>query len=400
VHGREGEVNVSPGRARHPLSRAFREACALAGLPPRSEAYAGEQSGAFYTLATVSPQGLRASTAEAFLRPARRRPNLEILTGWTAERLIIEGRRVRGAQISRGGETRDLAATGEVVVSCGAYGSPTLLLRSGIGPAAELAALGLTVAADLPGVGANLQDHLGAGISKLVDIPTYNAPRGLWQYLSYGAAFAFARRGPIATQVVQAMAFGRVDGGQGAPDYMLNFLPLCIDYRQSPPALHDRPGVHVGVNLCRPRSRGRLDLASPDPKVPPRIAHALLSDDHDAAVFAAGLMKTSQVYKAQPLARHVVAANVPDREPADAAGWIAYVRERGGPSYHPVGTCRMGSGPLAVVDAKLQVRGVEGLRVADASIMPNITSGNTAAPTMAVAEKAADLIRAGGRASP
>jgi choline dehydrogenase len=393
LHGHDGPLPVSRGRARHPLSAAFLGACEEVGLPRRQEASGGDQSGAFYTLAFITPGGLRANAADAFLKPARGRPNLEVLTGWTAERLLFDGRRARGVRVVRDGEARNVMATREVVVSCGAYGSPTLLLRSGVGPGAALAKLGLEVAADLPGVGQNLQDHLGAGISKLVDVATYNAPHNLWRYLNYGAAFAFARRGPIATHVVQAMAFGRRSLGAGPPEYMLSFLPLCIDYRRSPPALHDRPGVHIGVNVCRPKSRGGLSLASPDPADPPRIEHRLLSDEDDAAILAAGLAKTSQLFAAGPLARHVVGPNTPETEPSDRAGWIEYVRDRAGPSYHPAGTCRMGRGAGAVVDEQLRVRGLEGLRVADASIMPQLTSGNTAAPTMMIAEKAADLIR-------
>jgi choline dehydrogenase len=392
--GTGGPQKVTPPRATHPLAEAFIEACAEQGMPRRADYCSGETLGAFRVDGLIGPDGLRCSTADGHLRPAMGRPNLTVLSEATAERIVFEGRRAVGVQVRQGETVRTHRARQEVIVAAGAYGSPALLMRSGLGEAAALAALGIEVVADLPQVGRNLRDHIGAGISKLVTVPTYNSPRGLPQLIAYGLEFLFKRTGPLASTVVQAMAYGRSDPSLAEPDFMLSFLPICIDYRATPPALHAQPGINVGINICRPRSSGQVVLASADPRDPPRAHHRLLDDPHDVEVLAKGLAATAAVLASPAFARYVAAPCNPEIEPGDLAGWAEHARRVGGSSYHPVGTCRMGRQGEAVVSPTLEVYGVSGLRVADASIMPTLTSGNTAAPTIMIAERASELIAA------
>lgn len=390
--GALGPQKVSPPRATHPLAEAFIDACAEQGMPRRRDFAMGETLGAFRVDGFIGADGLRYSTADAYLRPVMRRSNLTVLTEATAERIVFDGRRAVAVDVRRGETVTRHRAGQEIVVAAGAYGSPALLMRSGLGEATTLTGLGIDVVADLREVGRNLRDHVGAGISKLVNVPTYNSPLGLAQYLAYGLEFLFTRRGPLASTVVQAMAYGKSDEALDEPDFMASFLPICIDYRSTPPALHASPGINVGVNICRPKSSGQVVLASADPRDPPRAHHRLLDDERDLEVLSKGLAATARVLASPAFARFVVESCNPAEEPADLAGWAEHARRSGGSSYHPVGTCRMGREGGAVVSPTLQVWGVTGLRVADASIMPALTSGNTAAPTIMIAEKAADLI--------
>jgi choline dehydrogenase len=390
--GALGPQKVSPPRATHPLAEAFIEACAEQGMPRRGDYCRGEAYGAFRVDGFIGVDGLRCSTADGYLRPVLGRRNLVVLTDAVVERIVFEGRRAVGVRVRQGESVVEHRAGQEVVVCAGAYGSPALLMRSGVGEAAALSALGLDVVADLPEVGRNLRDHLGVGISKLVNVPTYNSPRGLLRYAGFGLQYLLTRKGPLASSVVQAMAYGKSEEALDEPDFMLSFLPLCIDYRSSPPALHARPGINVGANICRPKSSGQVVLASADPREPPRAHHRLLDAEDDLAVLAKALARTAAILASPAFARFVVEPCSPAEEPSDLAGWAEHARRSGGSSYHPVGTCRMGREGEAVVSSRLEVHGVAGLRVADASIMPTLTSGNTAAPTIMIAEKAADLI--------
>lgn len=392
AHGQDGSLAVEPARARHPLAKAFITACEANGFDFRDEYCAGEQEGAFYTLATICRSGLRSSSARSFLANVNKRSNLTVIPDCQANAILFDGNRASGVRTTYQDVNVDFNASKEVIVCCGTYGSPTLLQRSGIGSAEQLSQAGVKVRHDMPAVGQNLREHFSSSISKLVNQPTYNAPMGLKQYLSYGLQYAFRRRGPIATPVVQAMAYGRSTHAENAPDFMLNFIPFCIDYRQSPPALHSEPGVVIGAQVCRPKCRGSLHISSPDPLTPPTINHRLLDDEKDLHILVHALKTSQSIFDSSAMSAHVQKNNNPETVPADDDEWIDYILKTVGPSYHPVGTCRMGLDDDSVVDTELKVRGVTGLRVADASIMPMTPSANTQAAVYMIAEKVSSLI--------
>ena len=391
AHGALGPLAVSPPRVLHPLAKAFIAACGESGLPEREDYCAGEQDGAFVVLGTTD-KGERADTGRAFLTEAARRPNLRIITRAEAQTLVFEGSRACGVHVREPGGEQTYRAN-EVIVSCGAIGSPALLQRSGIGPADSLRALGIGVVADLPGVGANLQEHPSIGISRLVNQPTYNSrmtPLGLGLAM---AEYVLFRRGMMSSIAVHAMGCARTEPGATDPDVALSFLPLCIDLRSAPPRPHKSPGVTIAANVCHPATRGRVSLVAREGGYQPLIEHQMLGDDRDLERLVAAGRLIEQIFEAPALRRCVVARNSPETAPGSDEAWRDYVRSNVGLGYHPVGTCRMGEDTGAVVDPLLRVRGIEGLRVIDASVMPRITSGNTNAPTIMIAERAADLIR-------
>ncbi|MBV9512015.1 MAG: GMC family oxidoreductase N-terminal domain-containing protein [Caulobacteraceae bacterium] len=392
-HGSLGQLSVSPGRTRHELTDVFVAACAEAGLPTLADYCGGEPEGAFPVLNTTGG-GQRSSTAKAFLEPAMHRPNLKVMTDCLVDKVLVEQGRAVGLRVRQAGRTLDLKAAGEVIVSAGAIGSPAILLRSGIGPAEHLRALGIEVVRDLPGVGRNLQEHSSASISKLVDVPTYNSPFGLGVVVRNMFQYLMLKQGPMTSAAVQAMAYGKSTPDQPYPDYVLSFLPLAISFAGGKPGMHPKPGINIAGNVTRPRSRGEIRLRSADPEDKPIIDHRLFGDEHDVHVLTAMCKTIARIYEAPALKRHIVAENTPSPLPQTDAEWEAYIRATGGIGYHPTSSCSMGEGPMAVSDAELRVRGVPGLRVIDASAMPNIISGNTNAPTIMIGEKGADLVKA------
>jgi len=391
-HGSLGELAVAPATTIHPLAHAFVDSCAQAGMPLRDEYCAGDAAGAFYSLTTIE-NGRRCSARDAFLKPAMNRQNLRIVTDCVVDRIELhDGRAVR-VLAKRGGSPCIFEANGEIILSAGTLASPAILLRSGIGPAHELIRNDIPVQHELPGVGANLHDHNGVSIAKFVDIETYNQYTSPHRAIPHLLRYLLTRRGVMNTSVVHAMAYASSKPGLPEPDTVISFMPYCVDVTGSAPAMHKRAGISIGAHPGRPKSRGRLTLFDRDPESRPRIENRLLGHPDDLAVLRAGMKLIQRIYSTGDLARHVTGDLTPNPIPETDEEWDAFVRSQARGCYHPVGTCRMGVDSDAVVDAELRVHGVPGLRVIDASIMPNITSGNTNAPTMMIAERGADLIR-------
>jgi choline dehydrogenase len=392
LHGAGGEWRVEEMRLSWEILDAFRAAAAEIGIPKTDDFNRGDNEGCGY-FQVNQKRGVRWSTAKAFLRPARARPNLEVATGVEAARIAFDGRCAIGVHVRRGGGEAYAAVKGELILAAGAIGSPQLLQLSGVGPAGLLEEHGILPVHVLGGVGANLQDHLQLrliyrveGTRTLNEQASRLLARG-WMGIEY---FLF-RRGPLTMAPSQLGAFAKSDPARATPDLQYHVQPLSLDKFGDP--LHPFPAFTASVCNLRPESRGEVRIRSQEPGVAPAIRPNYLATEADRMVAAAAIRLTRRICAAPALARFRPAEFKPgpefqsDAELAQAAGAI------GTTIFHPVGTCRMGADPAAVVDDRLRVHGLEGLRVVDASIMPTITSGNTNAPVIMIAEKAADLIR-------
>ena len=389
-HATDGPMGVALPRKIHPLSHAFVDACADIGYRKVEDYCAGDIDGAFIAYVTQK-NGQRSSAALAFLKPAMKRPNLTVITDAMVGKVLIEDGRASGVQYVKDGQSRTVAAKREVIVSASSLASPAILLRSGIGPAAELSALGIELKVDAPDVGKNLQEHASVQTSVTVDIPTVNTKMGpihiglgLIQYLLSG-------RGIMSITPVEGMAFLRSKPGLAQPDIKLQFGPFAYDPVSRKP--HHKPGIVVYTNVAKPRSRGEIRLRSADPMDAPIINHRLVGDPEDMAALIRGLKAVDDILHAPSFAKHLTGRIAPAQKPQTDAEWEERIRSTAGIGYHPVGTCRMGGDDRSVVDPRLRVRGVSGLRVADGSIMPIMPSANTNAPAIMIGEKAADMIR-------
>jgi choline dehydrogenase len=391
VHGSNGPLSVSPPRVLHPLVHAFLEAAAQTGMPTRKEYCAGDLSGAFLVYGTTR-NGKRCSTRRAYIDRVLHRPNLTVMTRALVDRVIFKSHRAMGVSAIVKGERREFAAAREVLLSAGTLASPGILLRSGVGPGDELAALGISVVSDIPGVGRNVQEHCGVSQCRQTNVPTYNTMLGPLSLLRSLAQYVVGKRGMLASIAVHAMAYARSEPSLPEPDLAMSFVPLAMSLVGGHPALAKQPGILIGSQVLRPRGRGRIRLRDTSVESRPIIEHALLSDARDFELTLAGCRLVADVFAAPALRPHIVGHLEPPEMPRNDTEWEQFIRSRVGIGYHAVGSCRMGTDSNAVVDLNLRVRGVSGLRVVDASIMPNIISGNTNAPTIAVAEKAAELI--------
>ena len=388
----QGPLRVSNLRTTHPLSELFIAAAQAYGIPHNPD-FAGRTIEGVGPVQATQRRGWRHSAADAYVKPARRRRNLEIRLRAQASRIGFDGRRATGIEYRRpDGSIESVTAGRSVIVSAGAVASPQLLMVSGIGPAVTLRKLGIEVSHDLPGVGQNLQDHVGAYLNYRVDQPTYNSERSLLRRSRHALDWLMFGRGPGTTPGALAMAFVR--SGPDAPDcdLQLHFTP--VGYKLTPDALIvlDEPVVTAIPNVNRPASRGEITIAGSDMRLPPVIRPKLLGHARDVEVLRRGGRILRDIFKTAPLARHVVAELAPGPEVVTDAEWESYLRSDSVTIFHPCGTCRMGVGPDAVVDPGLRVRGIAALHVVDASIMPHLVSGNINAPVMMIGERGADLV--------
>ncbi|MSQ25278.1 MAG: glucose-methanol-choline oxidoreductase [Dehalococcoidia bacterium] len=406
-----GPIHTGRIRLEHPLARAYLEAAKSAGYTENAD-YNGERQEGASWVQVNQRRGLRHSTARAYLAPARWRRNLVVQTGALATRVLFEGSRAVGVEYVRGGKTVQARASREVVVCGGTIASPKLLLLSGVGPANDLQQHGISVTADVPGVGKNLHDHLMLRMLWDVNVRTLNKelnPRGV---VKHGLHYLWNGRGVAASTGQHAMIFMKLRPDSPTPDIAAGILPLGMtigfgkegsargrNLKQNPYGMRlmDGDSATVISVFLHPRGRGEVTLRSARAEDAPVVRYPLFSDARDAADVAAGVREVLRLFQQAPL-RAVMERQVqPPPEVESQEKLEAYVLREGACGQHPVGTCKMGGAQdrMAVVDARLRVRGVQGLRVADASVMPAVTSGNTNAPTIMIGEKAAAMILEG-----
>ncbi len=390
-HGVGGPLCVSDPSEPHPLCEAFFDAAEACGYPRNPDFNGATQAGFGYNQVTQR-RGRRCSTAVGYLRPARSRANLSVATDAHATRIVLSGKRAAGIEYLRGGTPQSAHARGEVILAAGAFNSPQLMQLSGLGPAAHLQALGIPLVADMPGVGANLQDHYNGRLvfecaraftlNDVVGSPLRKLREGLRYYLT--------RKGFLTMAASTATGFVATEPGASRPDVQIGLVLYSTD--KFGDTLHRFSGFTLLVRLLKPESRGTVLVKSADPLEAPAIRPNYLSAPRDGEILVAGMKIARRLVDAGPMRRYVARAHEPAQPFANDDEWLQYLRARGGISFHPVGTCRMGPDADAVVDERLRVRGVERLRVVDASIMPTLVSGNTNAPTIMIGEKGADMI--------
>jgi choline dehydrogenase len=396
-HGTSGPMRVTHIRRPNPLNQAFLEAMAALNFK-RCDDFNGADPEGYGPRQGTIRDGRRESTASAYLRPAMRRSNLQVLTGALVHRVLIESGRAAGVELGLRGEVRRIGARAEVIVSGGTILSPQILMLSGIGDGAALRRAGVAVKLDLPAVGANLHDHLAAAVlMEMRNATSYGislraAPRGAWNLLEY----ALLRQGPFASNVFESNAFVRTRADLDRPDIQIVFQPARRNPNTFPLPLGH--GFAVSIVGVYPKSRGRITLASPDPNTPPDIDPNLLGVPEDLGPLVRGLELARRIVGAPAFARYQAVEVAPGASVQGEAGLGEYVRRSATTVHHPVSTCRMGPGKDSVVDPELRVRGVGSLRVVDASVFPGIVGGNTNATVVMIAEKASDMIL--GRPAP
>jgi choline dehydrogenase-like flavoprotein len=391
LHARGGEWRVELARIRWEILDAFRDAAAEAGIPKVDDFNRGNNEGCGY-FHVNQKTGVRWNTSKGFLRPVQHRTNLDVETHAMVERLVLDDRRVTGLVVRQNGSQRTIGVRREVVLAAGAIGSPQILQLSGVGPGSLLQPLGIEARHELRGVGANLQDHLQVRCAyKVSGVKTMNERfQSLVQRAGFAAQYLFTRRGPMTMAPSQLGAFVKSDPSRETPNLQYHVQPLTLPKFGEP--LDPFPAFTASVANIRPTSRGFVRITGPDPDAHPEIRPNYLSTEDDRRVAADAIRVTRRIVAMPALAKYRPDEFRPgpqlqgDEELARAAGDIATT------IFHPVGTCKMGGDDTAVVDARLKVRGIAGLRVADASVMPTITSGNTNAPTLMIAEKAAAMV--------
>jgi choline dehydrogenase len=390
-HGVDGPLNVAELRCVNPLTRAFIEAAVTAGHA-RNDDFNGAAQDGVGLFQVTQKDGRRHSAADAYLRPALRRPNLTTITDARATKLLVEGNQVMGVTYLHKGRISEMHARRGVLLCGGAIHSPQLLMLSGIGPADHLRSMGIPVASDLPGVGQNLQDHVAMGVICSCSRPiSLNRTLTLWRLPGAIARYALFHQGPLTSNVVEAGGFARSLPDLRAPDLQFTFIPVwALDHGLT--RLKGHGFILVTLLLC-PHSRGSVSLRSSDPLDAPRIQPNYLTHEDDQAALLRGLRLVRQVADTPPLATLRQAERYPGAAAQSEGDLLAWTRRYAENGDHPVGTVKMGQDPSAVVDERLRVRGLQGVRVVDASIMPTVPRGNTNIPTIMIAERAADFIK-------
>ena len=390
-HGSGGPMNVAEQVQHNALSKAFVRAGQEAGLTYNADFNGAVQDGiGFYDVTQRNVR--RESAATAYLKPIRKRPNLTVVTNATASRVLVSGGRAVGLAYLHGDHEHIAHADGEVVLSGGAVNSPKLLLLSGIGPADELRTRGIEVVHDLPGVGKNFQDHMDVYLTAETAPVSYNGEDRWHRAAVHGAQYLLFKTGPVTACVAEAGAFLRSNDDVRSPDIQIHCLPAFV-------VDHGRqrfPGHGVTINTCnlRPKSIGEVTLRSTNPLDAPAIDPNFLDDPYDWELSIEGFKRGREIMAAPSFARLVKREHMPGADVRTDGEIRDYIRRWAKTDYHPAGSCKMGHDDMAVVDTRLRVRGVDRLRVVDASVMPTVTSGNTNAPTVMIGEKAADMIRA------
>ncbi|MGR4866034.1 GMC family oxidoreductase [Caulobacter sp. LARHSG274] len=390
-HGAGGPLPVSDQCEPHPLCEAFIDAAQQAGVPRNDDFNGAEQEGAGY-YQTTSRGGMRVSSAVAYLNPAKRRPNLVVVTRALVTRVVIEARRAVGVEWRRGEERFTARASGEVILASGAIGTPQILQLSGVGPGAHLQRTGVEVVHDLAGVGADLQDHLQVRmVYRCKQAVTVNDDlRNPLRTLGVGARYLFQRKGPLTVSAGYAGAFLRTDPRLASPDIQVHFINFSTTKMGD--RLHGFSGFTASTCHLQPESRGAVMIKTPDPHDAPAIDPNYLATETDRRANVEGLKLMRRIMAGAAMAPFLDSEIEPGPDLADDAALLAYCRATGSSIYHPTCTARMGDDPGGVVDARLRVRGIDGLRVADGSIMPAVVSGNSHAAIVMIGEKAAAMI--------
>ena len=393
--GRTGPVRTAPLRTTHPLAHTFMRAAADSGLAVNEDYNGAVQEGVAYS--EVNQQrGRRYNAARAYLHPVRHRRNLTVRILSECRRLVVETGRCVGVEYRTGTELHRADARREVILCAGAIASPKLLMLSGIGPAGHLREAGIDFVQDLPGVGANLQEHPEGMVGIDVNVSTYNTEINSWKIVLHGLNWLLFGRGPATSPYPHAVAFIRSTPDQPRPDIQVQLGPYAFSFSEEGVIPYDRPAISAAINVSYPRSRGSIRLRGADPEAPPVISHALLEDDDDLDRLIQGCRQVRSILNGPAFAPHRIGERLPGPDVQSDAEWRDYLRQTAFLDYHPSGTCKMGSDELAVTRPDLTVRGIDRLRVADASVIPSLTSGNTNATVMMVGERAADFIQNSG----
>lgn len=393
-HGQGGEWKVSPQRVRWEILEAFQKAASEFGIPPTDDFNSGSNAGSGF-FEVNQKAGVRWNTQKAFLKPIRKRPNLRVVTEAHTDRILLKDGRAVGVEFRKNGQSQQAFAAGEVLLAAGSINSPKLLEHSGIGQPDRLSDLGLQVSHDSPGVGENLQDHLQIRtVFKVQNTKTLNQKvNSLWGKAAMALQYGLRQSGPLSMAPSQFGLFTKSDEALETPDLEYHVQPLSTDKLGDP--LHDFPAITVSVCNLRPESIGHCHVTTPDRDQAPHIQLNYLSAVRDKQVAVKSVQQVREIMTAKSLAHYAPQELLPGPSVASEADLLEAVGDIATTIFHPVGTCKMGADPMAVVDDQLRVHGVAQLRVIDASIMPKIVSGNTASPVIMIAEKAADMILAG-----